>query len=127
MTVTRRSRSWTSRLQSRDRQIVAAYASITAVACSSGSRTASARCSAAWNRAVRWWARRPHRSASAVCQPGPLAGKSRSSVLLIGKAPAAIRLSAPVATIRAVSSGPAEASLAESLIEIWVTGASGAR
>lgn len=80
--------------------------SIAAVACSSGSRTTRRRCSAARNLAARWWARRRHRCASAACQPGAGPGNSRSRVLVTGSAPTAIRLSATVATISAVSSGP---------------------
>jgi len=101
--------------------------SITAVACSSGRCTTSLRCWPARNLAACWRARRPHRYASAACQPGPLPGNSRSRVLVTGSAPTAIRLSATVATISAVSSGPASATVLEVSIEMVVTGASAAR
>jgi hypothetical protein len=48
-------------------------------------------------------------------------------VLVTGNAPTAIRLSATVATIFAVSSGPASATVPEASIEMLVTGASAAR
>ena len=61
-------------------------------------------------------------SSSLSAQPG----NSRSRVLVTGSAPTAIRLSATVATIFAVSSGPASATVPEVSIEMLVTGASAA-